>query len=79
MSQLDPILMFDKAHAEKYDTKFARAEPFRDVIHLVTDLAFASLPERDRKSSPSRPVIPAGTSRLWTRPAPCWTCSGKRP
>ena len=45
MSQLDPTLMFDKAHAEKYDTKFARAEPFRDVIHLVTDLAFASLPD----------------------------------
>ncbi len=48
MSQLDPTLMFDKARAAQYDSQFARANAFRDVIHLVTDLAFASLPNDAR-------------------------------
>lgn len=48
MAQLDPTVMFDKAHAEQYDTKFSRAASFRDAIHLVTDLAFASLPDDAR-------------------------------
>ena len=48
MSQLAPTLMFDKARAAQYDSQFARANAFRDVIHLVTDLAFASLPNDAR-------------------------------
>jgi tRNA (cmo5U34)-methyltransferase len=48
MSQLDPTVMFDKARAAQYDSQFARANAFRDVIHLVTDFAFAALPEDAR-------------------------------
>ena len=48
MSQLDPTVMFNAAHAAKYDAQFARANVFREAIHLVTDFAFAGLPENAR-------------------------------
>tara|TARA_R110000803_G_scaffold142967_1_gene209163 strand:- start:703 stop:1401 length:699 start_codon:yes stop_codon:yes gene_type:complete len=48
MSQLDPTVMFNEAHAARYDAQFARANVFREAIHLVTDFAFAGLPENAR-------------------------------
>lgn len=48
MSQLDPTVMFNADHAAKYDSQFARANVFREAIHLVTDFAFAGLPEDAR-------------------------------
>tara|TARA_R110002072_G_scaffold48801_2_gene133380 strand:+ start:215 stop:913 length:699 start_codon:yes stop_codon:yes gene_type:complete len=48
MSQTDPALVFNKEHAAQYDTRFGRANLFRDVIHLVTDFSFVALPEDAR-------------------------------
>jgi tRNA (cmo5U34)-methyltransferase len=39
---------FDESHAASYDERFAKLAPFRDALHLVTQLALRELPSNGR-------------------------------
>jgi tRNA (cmo5U34)-methyltransferase len=39
---------FDESHAASYDERFAKLAPFRDALHLVTQLALRDLPADGR-------------------------------
>ncbi len=44
MQQPSPSVIFDQAHAETYDERFAKLSPLRDTLYLLTGAVLAGLP-----------------------------------
>jgi tRNA (cmo5U34)-methyltransferase len=48
MTQQEPQVAFDRAHAESYDQRFARLAAMRDALHLLTGAILVDLPVNAR-------------------------------
>lgn len=44
MQQQNPSVIFDQAHAEQYDERFAKLAPLRDSLHLLVSAVFSDQP-----------------------------------